>query len=107
MSHCVADNAELMKKYQELKYEMNRLNQDFELLYKIGGLIASLSKPYGVSHVVYSDVYSSLFSATDVIVFSGGSGLVNFRQGEELSALQQLISGVGTKLKLGGQCPKS
>ena len=66
MSHCVADNAELMKKYQELKYEMNRLNQDFELLYKIGGLIASLSKPYRVSDVVYSDVYSSWFFATEV-----------------------------------------
>ncbi|XP_011409669.1 PREDICTED: rho guanine nucleotide exchange factor 10-like protein [Amphimedon queenslandica] len=44
------ENAQLRGKYDELKDEMKKLNQDFEHLYRIGGLIASLSRPYeGIS----------------------------------------------------------
>lgn len=43
------ENAQLRGKYEELKDEMKKLNQDFEYLYRIGGLIASLSRPYEVS----------------------------------------------------------
>lgn len=47
----IAENAELRKKYDELKDEMKKLNQDFELLYRIGGLMASLSRPYEVKYL--------------------------------------------------------
>ena len=30
---------------------MKKLNQDFELLYRIGGLMASLSRPYEVKYL--------------------------------------------------------
>lgn len=53
-------DSEIQTKFEELQKEMKKLDSDFQLLSKIGGLVASLHDTYEVIMTIYDVIMMSL-----------------------------------------------